>query len=59
MRTPEEEHDRLVELASARGVATPPARPVPGECCDRGCEMCIWDYYERALTRWRERNAIA
>ena len=40
----------------------PPKPPVEGECCERGCEMCMWDYYreaqrrhEAALARWRER----
>lgn len=41
----------------------PPKPPVEGECCERGCEMCMWDYYreaqrrhEAALARWRERH---
>lgn len=30
----------------------PPKPPVPGECCERGCEMCIWDYYHQAQSRY-------
>jgi len=30
----------------------PPKPPVPGECCERGCEMCMWDYYYQAQTRY-------
>ncbi len=29
-----------------------PKPPVPGECCERGCEMCIWDYYHQAQRRY-------
>jgi hypothetical protein len=32
----------------------PPDRPEPYECCGRGCEPCIFDYYNNALERWRE-----
>lgn len=32
-----------------------PARPHEDECCKRGCDPCIFDYYERALERWSER----
>ena len=39
----------------------PPKPPVEGECCGRGCEYCVWVYYdqalrryETALARWRE-----
>ncbi|MGH8589903.1 MAG: oxidoreductase-like domain-containing protein [Gammaproteobacteria bacterium] len=30
----------------------PPARPAPGECCEGGCDLCVWVYYERAHERW-------
>lgn len=33
----------------------PPARPADYECCGRGCSPCIFDYYERALGRWRDK----
>ncbi len=40
----------------------PPKPPVEGECCGRGCEYCVWVYYDQALRRyeaalaqWRER----
>ena len=32
----------------------PPARPVPGECCEGGCDVCVWVYYERAYERWNQ-----
>ncbi|MGH8498930.1 MAG: oxidoreductase-like domain-containing protein [Methylococcales bacterium] len=34
-----------------------PIQPVPGECCERGCENCVWVHYERALKRWEDRCA--
>ncbi|CAN7361818.1 hypothetical protein LJR225_002193 [Phenylobacterium sp. LjRoot225] len=33
----------------------PPARPDDRECCGRGCCPCIFDYYEKALQRWRDK----
>ncbi len=30
----------------------PPKPPVEGECCERGCEMCMWDYYREAVRRY-------
>jgi hypothetical protein len=32
----------------------PPRRPEPYECCGRGCSPCIFDYYNKALDRWRQ-----
>lgn len=57
-RTPEFEHERLAQLAGERDWIAPPRRPGPGECCDQHCNPCIWDYYERALIRWRERHGV-
>jgi hypothetical protein len=33
----------------------PPAKPDPQECCQRGCDPCILEYYEIALERWEAR----
>ena len=59
VRTPLKEHERLCALASEQNLQTLPRRPVMGECCGRGCAPCVWDYYERALERWRERTRDA
>jgi hypothetical protein len=34
-----------------------PIEPDPQECCRRGCEPCIFDYYHNALERWEEKVA--
>ncbi len=53
LRTPEAEHERLLQFARERGLKHPPRRPEPRECCDTGCGLCIWDYYEIRLKHWR------
>jgi hypothetical protein len=35
----------------------PPKPPVPGECCERGCEMCMWTYYYQARQRYEVAEA--
>lgn len=32
----------------------PPAQPEPGDCCNGGCERCVYDLYDDALERYRE-----
>jgi hypothetical protein len=41
----------------------PPEPPLPGDCCDSGCERCVHDIYadelvlyRERLARWRERH---
>jgi Oxidoreductase-like protein, N-terminal. len=35
-----------------------PEEPLPGECCGRGCEYCVYVYYEEAIRRWEEKVAL-
>jgi hypothetical protein len=35
-------------------IPRPPRKPPDEECCHRGCDPCIFDYYWRALDRWEE-----
>ncbi|MDN5781011.1 MAG: oxidoreductase-like domain-containing protein [Luteimonas sp.] len=37
--------------------------PLPSDCCESGCDRCVFDlhaeelaYYEQQLAQWRERN---
>jgi len=32
-----------------------PKKPDESECCNRGCENCVFIYYERALKNWRRK----
>lgn len=27
----------------------PPERPLPGDCCGQGCDVCVWDTYNDEL----------
>lgn len=38
------------------GLVLPPRPQAPhhGECCGRGCEHCVYVYYEEAVRRWEE-----
>lgn len=58
-RTSDERHDDLVRIARERELTEPPLRPIAGECCEPGCDPCVWDYSERALARWLARHGMA
>jgi hypothetical protein len=43
----------------------PPREPEPGECCQSGCNPCVYDrywddfsLYEKALREWRQRHPL-
>ena len=31
-----------------------PERPLPSDCCDSGCEVCVHDLYAEQMQRYRE-----
>jgi hypothetical protein len=31
---------------------TPPERPLPDDCCQSGCNPCVFDLYDEALERY-------
>jgi hypothetical protein len=35
----------------------PPEKPLPGDCCDSGCECCVMDVYADQLDAYREQLA--
>lgn len=54
---------------AGRGMTTPdppparPEKPLPFDCCESGCEHCVFDIYadeleryQSALAAWRVRN---
>jgi len=41
----------------------PPEKPLPGDCCDGGCESCVFtvyaeemEAYAQRLANWRQRH---
>ncbi|WP_084062710.1 oxidoreductase-like domain-containing protein [Arenimonas malthae] len=34
-----------------------PEKPLPGDCCDGGCNPCVLDTYAEAMEHYRERLA--
>lgn len=34
-----------------------PQPPAPAECCESGCETCVWDVYFEELRQWKEAQA--
>ena len=52
---------KLMQTQIESGVLELPPRPeepLPGECCGRGCERCVYVYYEEALQRWEEKIVL-
>ena len=52
---------KLMHTQIESGVLELPSRPeepLPGECCGRGCEHCVYVYYEEALLRWEEKIVL-
>ncbi len=35
----------------------PPEQPLPSDCCDSGCDVCVHDTYAEELQDYRERLA--
>ncbi|MCW5581518.1 MAG: oxidoreductase-like protein [Luteimonas sp.] len=35
----------------------PPEPPLPGDCCDSGCDPCVLETYTEELQHYRERLA--
>ncbi len=31
----------------------PPEKPLPGDCCDGGCVVCVWEAYDEALRHYQ------
>ncbi|MFC4729006.1 oxidoreductase-like domain-containing protein [Coralloluteibacterium thermophilus] len=32
----------------------PPEPPLPGECCESGCDPCVYDLHAEAMAAYRE-----
>ena len=31
-----------------------PQQPAPNECCESGCDPCVWDIYRTELQKWEQ-----
>lgn len=56
--------DHLMDDSDPR--PTPPEKPLACDCCDSGCDPCVYDVYadeldayEKALAAWRMRHPEA
>ena len=36
-----------------------PMPPADNECCESGCEPCVWDLYREELAHWQEEQKKA
>ena len=45
---------RVQQQLSVRSLAHRQPPPEPTTCCGRGCNGCVWEGYEAALTWWLE-----
>ncbi len=34
-----------------------PSAPAPSECCESGCEPCVWDVYREDMAKWKANQA--
>lgn len=32
----------------------PPEPPLPSDCCDSGCDPCVYDLHAEEMTRYRD-----
>ncbi|PZO07397.1 MAG: oxidoreductase-like protein [Lysobacteraceae bacterium] len=41
----------------ARDPPQPPEKPLPSDCCDSGCQRCVFEIYAEELERHAQRLA--
>jgi hypothetical protein len=34
-------------------ISEPPEEPLPENCCERGCDRCVFTVYSEAIDAWR------
>jgi len=44
---------RAKALARHAVIPDPPEEPLPTDCCERGCERCVFTVYYEAIDAWR------
>jgi hypothetical protein len=45
---------RAKAFARHAALPEPPEEPLPGDCCERGCDRCVFTVYYEALDAWRQ-----
>jgi len=48
---------RFAEQSGAPPTVHPPAEPGPEDCCNSGCERCVWTQYHEAVAEFTARNS--
>ena len=44
---------RAKAFARQAALPAPPEEPLAADCCERGCERCVFTVYYEALDLWR------
>jgi len=59
-------HDPIPSVPDPDPMPVAPDEPLPGECCEGGCDPCVFDVYaeqlaayREALARWKSRHPDA
>ncbi len=45
---------RAKALARKERIPEPPEEPLSENCCERGCERCVFTVYYEAIDTWRD-----
>jgi Oxidoreductase-like protein, N-terminal len=43
---------RAKAFARQAVIPEPPEEPLPGDCCERGCDRCVFTLYYEAIDAW-------
>ncbi|CAM6098305.1 unnamed protein product [Calypogeia fissa] len=55
----EEERNRVKEQEMEDKIGPPPEKPLAGDCCGQGCEVCVWDTYWEELDIYKNLRKAA
>lgn len=44
---------RARAFARQAAIPEPPEEPLPADCCERGCDRCVFTVYYEAIDAWR------
>ncbi|QLQ30430.1 MAG: hypothetical protein HZT40_01025 [Candidatus Thiothrix singaporensis] len=42
----------MYSFEGANTMREKPEPPADNECCDSGCDPCVWDIYRKELEKW-------